>query len=50
LKKAASKDGYVTSRDQGMDLVLSGVTSLEEMQRIFASKKKSQQRRSKSKA
>ena len=50
LKKAASKDGYVTSRDQGMDLLLSGVTSLEEMQRIFASKKKSQQRRSKSKA
>ena len=50
LKKAASKDGYVTSRDQGMDLVLSGVTSLEEMQRNFASKKKSQQRRSKSKA
>jgi|MDSW01.2.fsa_nt_gb Tfp pilus assembly pilus retraction ATPase PilT len=50
LKKAASKDGYVTARDQGMDLVLSGVTSLEEMQRIFASKKKSQQRRAKSKA
>ena len=50
LKKAVSKDGYVTSRDQGMNLVLNGVTSLEEMQRIFSSKKKSQARRSKSKA
>ena len=50
LKKAASKDGYVTTRDQGMDLVLSGVTSLEEMQRIFSSKKKSHPRRPKSKA
>jgi len=50
LKKAASKDGYVTSRDQGMNLVLNGVTSLEEMQRIFSSKKKSQARRPKSKA
>jgi len=50
LKKAASKDGYVTSRDQGMILVLNGVTSLEEMQRIFSSKKKSQARRPKSKA
>ena len=50
LKKAAIKDGYVTSRDQGMNLVLNGVTSLEGMQRIFSSKKKSQARRSKSKA
>ena len=51
LKKALSKkEGYVTTRDQGMDLVLNGVTSLEEMQRIFSSKKKSQARRPKSKA
>ncbi len=49
LKKAVTIDGYVTSRDQGMDLVLNGVTSLEEMQRIFSSKKKSQAGRPKSK-
>ena len=50
MKKAASKDGYISARDQGMDLVLNGVTSLEEMQRIFSSKKKSQTRRPRSKA
>ena len=49
LKKAASKDGYLPARDQGMDLVLNGVTSLEEMQRIFAAKKKSKSRRPNSK-
>ena len=49
LKKAASKDGYTTARDQGMSLVLNGVTSLEEMQRIFSSKKK-KTRRPKAKA
>lgn len=41
LRKAAAQSGYVPMREQGMDLVLSGVTSLEEMQRVFASKKKS---------
>ena len=50
LKKAAIRDGYLPIRDQGMNLVLNGVTSLEEMQRIFSSKKKSQTRRSRSKA
>jgi len=49
LKKAASKDGYLPTRDQGMNLVLNGVTSLEEMQRIFTAKKKSKSRRPKSK-
>ena len=50
LKKAAIRDGYLPIRDQGMNLVLNGVTSLEEMQRIFSSKKKSQTRRPRSKA
>ena len=40
LKKAASKDGYRSMRDQGMEVVLSGDTSLEEMQRVFSAKKK----------
>lgn len=40
LKKVASKDGYRSMRDQGMEVVLSGVTSLEEMQRVFSVKKK----------
>jgi type II secretory ATPase GspE/PulE/Tfp pilus assembly ATPase PilB-like protein len=40
LKKAASKDGYRSMRDQGMEIVLSGATSLEEMQRVFSGKKK----------
>lgn len=50
LKKAAIRDGYLPIRDQGMNLVLNGVTSLEEMKRIFSSKKKSQTRRPRSKA
>lgn len=40
MRKAAAQSGYVPMREQGMDLVLSGVTSLEEMQRVFASKKR----------
>ena len=40
LKKAASKDGYRSMRDQGMEVVFSGGTSLEEMQRVFSAKKK----------
>ena len=40
LKKAASKDGYRSMRDQGMEIVFSGATSLEEMQRVFSAKKK----------
>ena len=50
LKKAAIKDGYLPTRDQGMELVLNGGTSLEEMQRIFAAKKQSKSRRPNSKA
>ena len=47
MRKAASQSGYVPMREQGMDLVLSGVTSLEEMQRVFASKKQKRPSRGK---
>jgi len=50
LRKAAAQSGYVPMREQGMDLVLAGVTALEEMQRVFASKKKSQAGRARSRA
>ena len=36
LRQAAIKDGMAQMRDAGMALVVAGVTSLEEMQRVFA--------------
>jgi type II secretory ATPase GspE/PulE/Tfp pilus assembly ATPase PilB-like protein len=36
LRQAAVKDGMQPMRDAGMALVVEGVTSLEEMQRVFA--------------
>lgn len=36
IRQAAVKDGMTTLRDAGMALVFEGVTSLEEMQRVFA--------------
>ena len=50
LRKAAAQSGYLPMREQGMDLVLAGVTALEEMQRIFASKKKGRAGSGRSKA
>lgn len=38
LRQAASKDGMKPVRDEGMRLVLEGVTGMDEMQRIFAAK------------
>lgn len=40
LRKAASQEAFQAMREQGMELVLSGVSSLDEMQRVFAAKKK----------
>ena len=40
LRKAAGQEGFRGMRDQGMELVLSGVSSIDEMQRVFAAKKK----------
>jgi type II secretory ATPase GspE/PulE/Tfp pilus assembly ATPase PilB-like protein len=36
LRQAAVKDGMQSMRDAGMALVVEGVTSLEEMQRVFS--------------
>lgn len=36
LRKAAVQDGMVPLRDAGLALVMEGVTSLEELQRVFA--------------
>jgi type II secretory ATPase GspE/PulE/Tfp pilus assembly ATPase PilB-like protein len=36
LRQAAVKDGMQPMREAGMNLVVAGVTSLEEMQRVFA--------------
>jgi hypothetical protein len=36
LRKAAAQDGMMPLRDAGMALVMEGVTSLEELQRVFA--------------
>ena len=36
VRRAAVQDGMVMLRDAGMALVLEGVTSLEELQRVFA--------------
>jgi general secretion pathway protein E len=36
IRRAAVQDGMVMLRDAGMALVLEGVTSLEELQRVFA--------------
>lgn len=36
LRQAAAKDGMQPLRDAGMSLVVEGVTSMEEMQRVFA--------------
>lgn len=36
MRQAAAKDGMQRMREAGMTLVLEGVTSLEEMQRVFA--------------
>lgn len=41
LRKAAAVEGFRGMRELGMELVLAGVSSLEEMQRVFATKKKS---------
>lgn len=38
LRQAAVKDGMRPLADAGMELVVEGVTSLEEMQRVFAAK------------
>jgi type II secretory ATPase GspE/PulE/Tfp pilus assembly ATPase PilB-like protein len=38
LRQAAVKDGMRALADVGMELVIEGVTSLEEMQRVFAKK------------
>jgi len=40
LRKAAGQEAFRGMRDQGMELVLSGVSSIDEMQRVFAAKKK----------
>ena len=40
LRKAAGQENFQGMREHGMELVLSGVSSLEEMQRVFTSKKK----------
>jgi type II secretory ATPase GspE/PulE/Tfp pilus assembly ATPase PilB-like protein len=39
LRQAAVKDGMRPLADMGMELVIEGVTSLDEMQRVFAAKK-----------
>ena len=36
LKQAAAKDGLRPMRDQGLLLVIEGITSLDEMQRVFS--------------
>lgn len=36
LRQAAAKDGLISLKDAGMDLVAAGTTSLEELQRVFA--------------
>jgi type II secretory ATPase GspE/PulE/Tfp pilus assembly ATPase PilB-like protein len=36
LRQAATKDGMQPMREAGMALVVEGVTSLEEMQRVFS--------------
>ena len=36
LRQAALKDGMLPLRDEGMAMIVEGVTSLEEMQRAFA--------------
>jgi type II secretory ATPase GspE/PulE/Tfp pilus assembly ATPase PilB-like protein len=36
MRQAAAKDGMQRMREAGMALVLEGVTSMEEMQRVFA--------------
>jgi len=40
LRKAASEERFRGMREHGMELVLAGVSSLEEMQRVFTTKKK----------
>jgi len=40
LRKAAGEDNFRGMREYGMELVLAGVSSLDEMQRVFTSKKK----------
>jgi len=39
LRQAAAKDGWKPFKDAGMSLVGAGVTSIEELQRVFAAKK-----------
>lgn len=43
LRKAAVQDGMKPMRDAGMPLVLEGITSIDELQRVFAGKPSSPQ-------
>jgi general secretion pathway protein E len=42
MRQAAAKDGMQRMRESGMTLVVEGVTSMEEMQRVFATATRSQ--------